>query len=564
MAWFIWDEELDRMSLQQENTKENRAYLSSLRLGGFQVFGDVTEVPLGKISLLFGPNSAGKSAVQDGLELLNELMLGGNEWDRAKLHRHWRRTEQGTLAPKLTVGFTAVAYVGIPDALAAYMQIPHEPAEWLGNDGLWDGYDVSPTFEFMLEEDEQIIRELPDYTLSIDGQAVLRVTPCERIGVNFAHPVLHGFRLKHDFRALAKSMSFFELEDGWVYFCSNYVGLYGTFTDRQILMSGVEAWLTKPWDNVEGAKRLDQMIRARPSIDELLDFFDNLQSIALGNAKFMPHISVASRRTPSAADLTFHLGTDDEDRLSHLCADADSNFLRLAISAHDHLRGGGQMMAPKNGGDPLRFAAPGHLYQNINRALSDHLFAERGYALAADIRLLVDWRQMQSGEALDQYQLHEFGAIVQLHLEDHAGRRHDFGDVGSGIGYVLPVLCSVCDEQVTISLLQQPELHLHPALQAALGDVFIENASSRHQIVVETHSEHLLLRVLKRIRQSASGKPLDPTLRIAPHDVVVVYFDPRPDGTTAVKRLRISAEGEFLDRWPRGFFTERDSELFDE
>lgn len=113
-------------------------------------------------------------------------------------------------------------------------------------------------------------------------------------------------------------------------------------------------------------------------------------------------------------------------------------------------------------------------------------------------------------------------------------------------------------------MLQQPELHLHPALQAALGDVFIESSSPEHQMIVETHSEHLLLRILKRVRQTAVGKAPIPELRCNPEDVVVAYFDPKPDGTTTVKRLRISEDGEFLDRWPRGFFTERDDELFDD
>jgi predicted ATPase len=46
--------------------------------------------------------------------------------------------------------------------------------------------------------------------------------------------------------------------------------------------------------------------------------------------------------------------------------------------------------------------------------------------------------------------------------------------------------------------------------------------------------------------------------------VCVLYFDPSPDGTTSVKRLRITEDGEFMDRWPRGFFAERDQELLDE
>ena len=113
-------------------------------------------------------------------------------------------------------------------------------------------------------------------------------------------------------------------------------------------------------------------------------------------------------------------------------------------------------------------------------------------------------------------------------------------------------------------LLQQPELHLHPALQAALGDVFIECSSDQNQLVVESHSEHLLLRLLKRIRQSNGSRPPPAELRLGADDVSVLYFDPLPDGTTRVVRLRISDDGEFMDRWPRGFFAERDTELFDE
>ena len=85
-----------------------------------------------------------------------------------------------------------------------------------------------------------------------------------------------------------------------------------------------------------------------------------------------------------------------------------------------------------------------------------------------------------------------------------------------------------------------------------------------HQIIAETHSEHLLLRLLRRIRQAA-----DPDRSLDPHSlgresVVVLYVDPNPDGMSTVKHLRISREGEFIDRWSHGFFEERWTELFDE
>jgi predicted ATPase len=82
--------------------------------------------------------------------------------------------------------------------------------------------------------------------------------------------------------------------------------------------------------------------------------------------------------------------------------------------------------------------------------------------------------------------------------------------------------------------------------------------------LIETHSEHLLLRILKRVRQTHLKVAIAQELKINAEDVCVLYFDPSPDGTTAVKRLRITEDGEFMDRWPRGFFGERDQELLDE
>jgi predicted ATPase len=103
-------------------------------------------------------------------------------------------------------------------------------------------------------------------------------------------------------------------------------------------------------------------------------------------------------------------------------------------------------------------------------------------------------------------------------------------------------------------------------LQANLGDVLI-NATSGfvpgRQLIIETHSEHILLRLLKRVRQTAEAKN-QWEYSLWPDEVGVYYFNPSPDGTTIVTRMRVSEEGDFLDRWPRGFFAERDQEFFDE
>jgi hypothetical protein len=82
--------------------------------------------------------------------------------------------------------------------------------------------------------------------------------------------------------------------------------------------------------------------------------------------------------------------------------------------------------------------------------------------------------------------------------------------------------------------------------------------------IIETHSEHLLLRVLRRIRQTSNGPTADPELRCLPEAVSILYFEPLPDGSTKIRPIRVSRAGDFMDRWPQGFFAERDRELFDE
>jgi ABC-type ATPase involved in cell division len=136
-------------------------------------------------------------------------------------------------------------------------------------------------------------------------------------------------------------------------------------------------------------------------------------------------------------------------------------------------------------------------------------------------------------------------------------------DVGIGISQVLPVLVTAYASHGRLLAVEQPEIHLHPALQAELGDVFIESALGEggNTLLVETHSEHLILRILRRIRETTDGELPQGLTPVDPEQVAVIYIQPGDDGAR-VLHIPVTEDGEFERPWPQGFFPERARELF--
>ena len=136
-------------------------------------------------------------------------------------------------------------------------------------------------------------------------------------------------------------------------------------------------------------------------------------------------------------------------------------------------------------------------------------------------------------------------------------------DVGIGVSQVLPVLVSAYANQNQIVAIEQPEIHLHPALQADLGDLFLQSAlgNNQNRFLIETHSEHLLLRIMRRMRQTAAGELPDGIPKIRPEDVMVLFVE--PDGSRSIIReMPLNEHGDLVKAWPGGFFEEGLREVF--
>lgn len=130
-------------------------------------------------------------------------------------------------------------------------------------------------------------------------------------------------------------------------------------------------------------------------------------------------------------------------------------------------------------------------------------------------------------------------------------------DVGFGVSQVLPALVQAfyCPEGSTVWM-EQPEMHLHPLVQAALADVFIsamlacEHGRPRNvQLIVETHSEHFLNRLQRRIADES----------LAPADVAIYFAKPGSKGA-ALEELTVNEYGD-ITNWPDNFFGDEMGDL---
>jgi predicted ATPase len=125
-------------------------------------------------------------------------------------------------------------------------------------------------------------------------------------------------------------------------------------------------------------------------------------------------------------------------------------------------------------------------------------------------------------------------------------------DVGFGISQVLPVITLLqYVPEGSIVLLEQPEIHLHPLAQSALADVLIQAAMHRKvQIILESHSEHLLARLQRRM---AEGD------KISAEDVRL-YFCDAPKGESQLTKLQIDLFGK-IGNWPENFMGDAFGEI---
>ena len=155
---------------------------------------------------------------------------------------------------------------------------------------------------------------------------------------------------------------------------------------------------------------------------------------------------------------------------------------------------------------------------------------------------------LQQLELIDSYDvrpLSDTGGKYECLVKQYKGGPEvALTDVGFGVSQVLPVLilCHYAPEG-SILILEQPEAHLHPKVQSELADVLIDVVKNRNiQIILESHSAHLLHRLQRRIAEEQMSA-----------DDTAFYFCQINDGTSEIERLKVDEYGN-IRNWPQNFF----------
>ena len=544
--------------------------LTAIELDNFQTISSRTVIPIRDLTLMFGPNGAGKSAIYDSLDLLK--LLFSNDWGKnssnlIELIERWSNNSKDPKSLGVGIQFEIDSKWKI-DHLADYSNLSafnRIHCASLNDDYLEDFR--GQTFKIFAK----FIKTSPYYKdwmfeeFQITGSSgrILQLEKMNDLFENYVRiytkewldTIRHDNKYNKNIRFNSNGESYYELK----------------FSQ---LLSEIKAdrWLedVSRQQIEEYLENKNELIAISDAMNETINFFKIFANQSMNWDEENPGGLInGSRTVPSPKDLIFVINgiangknapkvIKNEVILENTKNLINPNFSQWEIIAKSFSEDLCKEKI-KNEDDDWDLLTE---HQKINSLLYEELFLDNGYQISGDVRFLVDANELLNYDTLDAI---NYSKIVNLYLIGPNGKKVEINDVGSGIGYVLPVLSSLAGNG--ISLVQQPELHLHPALQSALGSAIVKCVENKIHYnaftLIETHSEHLLLRIM-RLLKSANSR-LDEVIKpITFENVCILYFQPTGDGTTSVKRLRLGPDGQLIDRWPGGFFEERYKDLFDE
>lgn len=480
----------------REYTAMTTGPYGSLFLKNYKAFGPSGQtLPLARLNLLFGANSAGKSSVFKAIKLVVDAFFGSPLADRA----FSTTVHKGRIDESIVIGLC--------------FRHPHESIE------------STPHLFFRFSErpEDQIGLDVVDVRLP--NQIILQLTPGTD-GLALTDATIS----KEAVRNLLPDMALDDVDDATL---GRYLNTISEAMSRTPIELGAVYSTTRLLANIENVPQKITIAIDKAISEGLFHAQDNLSHLR-NNLVHLPPI----RRIPSRFALQ-ELSLSETDFLE----DVETRTWEILLKPRFErfLKEANFWMSEKGlslGYEIVRKQTP---------STGDEIPATPGTSQAAYLAV----RDTTDPEM----------KAVDL----------DLTDVGVGVSQVIPVIGTACVHNELWIMIEQPELHLHPRLQCQLGDLFIAkskddlflgNHNSGNVFFIETHSEHLVLRMLRRIRETSDGvRQSDHAYALEPEELAVFYFEPNREVGVQVHRMEITSDGDFVHAWPNGFFPERLREL---
>jgi predicted ATPase len=572
-----------------------KTQLEEITLENFQAIKDRVTIPIKPITILVGPNSAGKSSIYDAIEIL-KLIFEPDQKNLTRLNqylRKWARLEKydlkslSTYAPDIDDERLSETTLGLKIKIDHSEYAEDILATFSRKGGLDFDLPIGESIlEIFISFQAGAYNQLKTLKISLNDKKFLDLKIERNIEKNtFNHKVTIDINLLEGFLYLDSSAYLTNESkdsDQQLSFDKNAIKfIYSDYanTDDQIhprfFLEKESCW----WQPCSLS-----FFSAYDAIFNFIQYFiyDTLYSVLpkVEASRSLPNSNqtVAFFNANSSKDLRDDYEFKKYRNFEDLAYRHQITYHQIEKKINEHLNPHWEWITKtltlkkmvklsEDLTDRAQYSIDYDLeacIDKLNKYLSDELFHDNGY------QLVVDLMPMVSENTFPEINF-KSPVISKLFLINSIGIKHEIEDVGSGIGYIIPVLASLVaggsPGNGGLVCIQQPELHIHPALQSSLAEIFTDAIEDFHcnQIIIETHSEHLILRLLKLVRTRKKRALEKNRWVISANDISVIYFQPDINThSTKINPLRISEDGSFIDEWPNGFFIERYKDIFDE
>ena len=200
--------------------------------------------------------------------------------------------------------------------------------------------------------------------------------------------------------------------------------------------------------------------------------------------------------------------------------------------------------------EPRRWIHTPRIFDSVDpgaledRKTSDEFGFHRRPRIRIEATLASVLKQLDIAKSIEAKELSAYHSVITVR-DNRLDVESKLIDVGFGASQVIPVILGCLSENAGPLLVEQPEIHLHPKAQGYIAELLCKTSLHR-QVIVETHSEHMINRARIMI---AKGK--------LHHKDVLINYVIRDHKGSRVTTIPLSPEGEFAEAWPEGFFDER-------